>query len=95
MVRRNAALLTDCSEEAKALNVAERAAKKRKTLWPSHNTRKTNAQKTNRIDTSSGSRTPAGEDWELACEICNQQGVNLVCSPSNQKYPDFLTSLSG
>ncbi|KAH9481522.1 hypothetical protein JR316_0006049 [Psilocybe cubensis] len=25
----------------------------------------------------SGSRTPAGEDWELSCEICHRQGINL------------------
>ncbi|KAF8958323.1 hypothetical protein BDZ97DRAFT_60426 [Flammula alnicola] len=27
--------------------------------------------------THSGSRTPAGEDWELACEICQRHGINL------------------
>lgn len=26
----------------------------------------------------SGSRTPVGEDWELACEICQRHGINLV-----------------
>jgi hypothetical protein len=29
----------------------------------------------------SGSRTPAGEDWELDCEICHRRGINLVCIP--------------
>lgn len=28
--------------------------------------------------TGSGSRTPAGDDWELDCEICHRQGVNQV-----------------
>jgi hypothetical protein len=31
--------------------------------------------------TGSGSRTPAGDDWELNCEICHQQGINLVSPP--------------
>lgn len=26
---------------------------------------------------ASGSRTPAGEDWELDCEICLRRGINL------------------
>jgi hypothetical protein len=26
----------------------------------------------------SGSRTPAGDDWELDCEICLKHGINLV-----------------
>ncbi|THH09749.1 hypothetical protein EW146_g8602, partial [Bondarzewia mesenterica] len=26
---------------------------------------------------TSGSRTPAGEDWELDCEICHKRGINL------------------
>jgi hypothetical protein len=29
--------------------------------------------------TGSGSRTPAGDDWELDCEICHRHGINLVC----------------
>lgn len=28
----------------------------------------------------SGTRTPAGEDWELACEICHRRGINIVSS---------------
>jgi hypothetical protein len=28
--------------------------------------------------TGSGSRTPAGDDWELDCEICHRHGINLV-----------------
>lgn len=28
--------------------------------------------------TTSGSRTPAGDDWILDCEICHRRGVNLV-----------------
>ncbi|KDR79058.1 hypothetical protein GALMADRAFT_244816 [Galerina marginata CBS 339.88] len=27
--------------------------------------------------TNSGSRTPAGEDWELSCEVCQRYGLNL------------------
>jgi hypothetical protein len=27
---------------------------------------------------ASGTRTPAGEDWELDCEICFRRGVNQV-----------------
>lgn len=27
---------------------------------------------------SRGSRTPAGDDWELDCEICHRRGINLV-----------------
>jgi hypothetical protein len=26
----------------------------------------------------SGTRTPAGEDWELDCEICYRRGINQV-----------------
>ncbi|KAG7089650.1 hypothetical protein E1B28_011312 [Marasmius oreades] len=26
---------------------------------------------------ASGSRTPAGDDWELDCEICHRRGINL------------------
>lgn len=29
----------------------------------------------------SGSRTPAGDDWELDCEVCHRHGVNLVSAP--------------
>lgn len=29
---------------------------------------------------ASGSRTPAGEEWEVACEICQRHGMNLVRS---------------
>jgi hypothetical protein len=28
--------------------------------------------------TTSGSRTPLGDDWELDCEICSRRGVNVV-----------------
>ena len=28
--------------------------------------------------TASGTRTPAGEDWELDCEICFRRGINQV-----------------
>lgn len=68
------------SEEAKALAQAEKAARKRKSTSPLRDSRKTKVQKANGNDWSNGTRTPAGEDWELACEICLRQGFNLVRS---------------
>ena len=29
---------------------------------------------------ASGTRTPAGEEWELDCEICFRRGINQVSS---------------
>lgn len=35
-------------------------------------------RKTNGSTGGSGTRTPAGEDWELDCEICLRRGINQV-----------------
>lgn len=35
-------------------------------------------RKTNGSTAGSGTRTPAGEDWELDCEICFRRGINQV-----------------
>lgn len=74
------------SEEAKALAQAEKAAKKRKSTSPLRDGRRNKAQKANGNDLSNGTRTPAGEDWELACEICLRQGFNLVRPPLPRVY---------
>ncbi|KAF9473752.1 hypothetical protein BDN70DRAFT_915558 [Pholiota conissans] len=38
---------------------------------------KTNGHSGTPSGTASGSRTPAGEDWEVACEICLRHGMNI------------------
>ncbi|KAF9533716.1 hypothetical protein CPB83DRAFT_405954 [Crepidotus variabilis] len=65
------------AEEAKAKIEAERATKQRKSFSPVREPRKTKSQKISPAACSAGSTTPAGEDWELACEICQRHGMNL------------------
>jgi len=72
------------SEEAKAKakELAKEDAKKPKAALPAREMHKPREIKANgKQSSSSGSHTPAGEDWELACEICHRQGINLVCDP--------------
>lgn len=39
-------------------------------------------RKTNGSTSGSGTRTPAGEDWELDCEICYRRGINQASTES-------------
>ncbi len=54
---------------------------KRKSSSPARDSRRPKAPKVINKDSNSGSLTPVGEDWELACEICHRQGINLVRPP--------------
>jgi hypothetical protein len=43
----------------------------------------TSSNGVNGSGTTSGTRTPAGDDWELDCEICHRRGINQVSAPLN------------
>jgi hypothetical protein len=66
----------NCSEAQ-----VETISKKRKSSSPARDSRRAKAPKAVNKDSNSGSHTPVGEDWELACEICRHQGINLVRLP--------------
>ena len=41
------------------------------------------------------SRTPAGDDWELDCEVCNRRGVNLVSFMNSDPFHYIANNTSG
>ncbi|CAA7268161.1 unnamed protein product [Cyclocybe aegerita] len=64
---------TNSKSEGKKSKSPQRETRKAKSTAKANG----NAPANSRTGSTSGSRTPAGEDWELCCEICQRRGINL------------------
>lgn len=68
----------DAYSESEPPEEAKSALSRTKSKQDSVVQEKRTSKANGKLKMQSGSRTPVGEDWELACEICQRRGINLV-----------------